>query len=117
MGGKGDGYAGHPPGWFYTADHDAWRRLTRDHDPRADNAGVLLDVPAAVSADAAFSRTSRFVHDDVSCLLLELTQPRADPPCGTSSATASCALSASPALRPANPMELDKKRVTAAWPG
>ena len=54
-------YAGHPPGWFYTAADDAWRPLTLDHDSQSENTGVLVDVPLAVSPDAVFSRSRRRV--------------------------------------------------------
>ncbi|MHC4420564.1 MAG: PP2C family protein-serine/threonine phosphatase [Planctomycetota bacterium] len=134
-------YAGHPPGWFYSVTANAWRRLMLDDDPKAEDTGVLQDVPLGVSSDATFSRsrrrvkvgdrlllvtdgvleatdasgrnfgrertqqvldehrhrdlpeiseallgalahhceTGRFVHDDVSYLLLEFTQPPAGP--------------------------------------
>ncbi|MHC4217106.1 MAG: PP2C family protein-serine/threonine phosphatase [Planctomycetota bacterium] len=134
-------YAGHPPAWYYSAAADAWELLTLDHDSEGQDNGVLVDVPLAISPNAAFSRsrrqvqigdrllivtdgvleapdasgrlfgagrtekllrehrqrslreisaslmeslarhcgTSRFVHDDVSYLLLEFTQPPPGP--------------------------------------
>jgi sigma-B regulation protein RsbU (phosphoserine phosphatase) len=63
-------YAGHPPGWLYTAADDAWQRLTLDDDSQPQNASPLVDVPLAVSPDAAFSRSRRRVNHGDRLLLV-----------------------------------------------
>jgi sigma-B regulation protein RsbU (phosphoserine phosphatase) len=64
-------YAGHPPGWYYTAADATWHPLTLDSDAQPDRDGVLVDVPLAVSPDAVFSRSRRRV--DVGDRLLLVT--------------------------------------------
>ena len=49
-------YAGHPPGWFYSTEAQAWRRLTIDKEPHADGDGPIADCPLAVVPDARYSR-------------------------------------------------------------
>jgi serine phosphatase RsbU (regulator of sigma subunit) len=55
-------YAGHPPAWYYSAAADAWQQLTLDDDSASPDNGVLVDIPLAVSPDAAFSRSRRQVN-------------------------------------------------------
>jgi serine phosphatase RsbU (regulator of sigma subunit) len=50
-------YAGHPPGWFYSAETDAWRRLTLEEDPAHNDPATIADCPLAVAANTTFSRT------------------------------------------------------------
>jgi sigma-B regulation protein RsbU (phosphoserine phosphatase) len=54
-------YAGHPPGWYFAAAAGAWQRLTLDDDSARAGAGVLVDVPLAVSPDTVYSRSRRDV--------------------------------------------------------
>ncbi|MCA9296110.1 MAG: serine/threonine-protein phosphatase, partial [Phycisphaerales bacterium] len=48
-------YAGHPPGWFYSASRREWKRLTVDSN---DRSGRLQDAILAVVDDLRFTRTT-----------------------------------------------------------
>jgi serine phosphatase RsbU (regulator of sigma subunit) len=52
-------YAGHPPGWYYSAATGRWERLTIPAAPV--RAGTYIDVPLAVDPDSRFSRHNRRV--------------------------------------------------------
>jgi sigma-B regulation protein RsbU (phosphoserine phosphatase) len=49
-------YAGHPPGWYYSTESRAWRRLTNDQSSDYDDDGPITDCPLAVAPDAEFTR-------------------------------------------------------------